>query len=69
MFRCNFFQFTLGYLNVLIKNIWGKLKKNWASFKIVDLEARGGPPHGGKDTEKKIRLHTCRTPAAAAEGV
>ena len=30
----------------------GKTKKNLARFKIVDLEARGAPPHGGQDTKK-----------------
>ena len=52
MSRRNFLQFTLSLLNVVIKKIRGKLNKNLARFKIVDLEARGAPPHVGQDTKK-----------------
>ena len=45
----------------------GKTKKAEPDFKLWNL--RPGKPHhmGGKI--KKIRLHTCRTPTVAAEGV
>ena len=64
----HFFQFTLSLLNVLIKKIWGKLKK-LSQIENCGPQGPGGPTTWGTRYNNKIRLNTRGIPVAAAEGV